>query len=266
MPGIRGRLGSSLTARTRLMLALLIGALLAIPALAIASPAPADDTQKPVITAFDIFARGTRDQKYTNSVRVNFTLTATDDTRVRAYFLCDGCKEPPVPGSLAWETTKPRFAQIYSNGGAHTVHAWVEDAALNISQPKTDTIFLDNLKPAPSILRPASRSTMKALTSIGGTVGESSIGTTPVPSSGLASGEYAILRRSDCSWWNPKTQKMVKGTCGDEKWQDLGTTTTSKTFNKSIGKLAEKGKYQLYVRFIDRAGNVGIRFIVFFIQ
>ena len=196
-------------------------------------------------------ARGTKSPKYTNSQKVNVAVVATDNVKVTGYYLGEGT-EPPVPLSLEWLPSKPVGYTILSAHGTHTVRAWVKDAAGNISKPRKATIFLDPVKPNLSVATPPSGQHLNALTRIGGMVGET------LPSSGIASGEYAILRRSDCSWWHPDTGQLVKGQCGNEQWVPFTIAVTAKAWSASIGRLEVKGKYNLLVRIIDRAGNVGL--------
>jgi hypothetical protein len=245
---------------------LVVGPLLALFALVLSAPsqapgvAIAGGNEKPVVTSFVLSARGTKSTKFTSGQTVNVTLTATDDVRVRKYFLCDGCTEPPVAGSLSWLSAKPKSFTIFSAAGVHTVRAWVQDANENISKPKVAKIFRDGTRPLPDINFPRSQEILNSLTRIGGDIGEF------LPSSGMAGGEYAILRRADCSWWDPKKEQMVKGRCGDEQWIEFNLPVTAKTFAAQIGTLDVKGTYSLTVRLTDRAGNIGLGSQKFFIR
>ena len=159
------------------------------------------------------------------------------------------------PPTYKFTKTKPKnFTFPAGADGTLTLYAWAIDAAGNVSEAVAATTVLDRQTPEVAIDFPTFDAELTELKKIAGSATDP--GAAPNPGSGLASGRFAILRKTGtaCKWWNPKQGKLVAGPCAKPLSFALPIT---KTWSKAIGTLDDAGAYTLTVEFTDRAGNTG---------
>ncbi len=187
----------------------------------------------------------------TRTLKVPVTLAAGDNVGVTGYMLATASPPP----TYKFTKTKPKnFTFPAGADGTLTLYAWAIDAAGNVSEAVAATTVLDRQTPEVAIDFPTFDAELTELKKIAGSATDP--GAAPNPGSGLASGRFAILRKTGtaCKWWNPKQGKLVAGPCAKPLSFALPIT---KTWSKAIGTLDDAGAYTLTVEFTDRAGNTG---------
>jgi hypothetical protein len=190
----------------------------------------------------------------TNKRRLPIRASGGDAIGVAGWFVSEN-PDTPAAAAAGWKTKKPTAFNLSRPEGAKTVYLWTKDAAGNVSKRAQAKTFLDTKAPRPAITSPANRAKLAELRSIAGTVGDGAANT----SSGLRRASLAILRRADCTWWNPRKGTHVAGKCGTPLWFSM---KAGETWSAAVGNLDDPGEYVLYVRFFDRAGNAMRRWVV----
>jgi len=183
---------------------------------------------------------------YSTTRAVALDVAALDASPITGW-LASQSPTPPPRTSRQWKSTKPTTYQFDAKGGRHSLYVFARDAAGNVGYGFT-SIFVDGKSPSVLVTTPAARARLGELTLIQGKTPDTA------PSSGIASAEFAILNTETCEWWHAQQRKLVSGDCSVPRWFGL---PTSARWSKTIGRLKGPGRYEIFARATDRAGNEG---------
>lgn len=183
---------------------------------------------------------------YSTSRIMALAVSAIDSSPITGWFVSQS-STPPSRTSRSWKPTKPTIYTLPPGDGRRSLYVFARDAAGNIGYGFT-SVFVDSKPPQVRITAPAAGAKLNELRTVSGSTRE------PSPSSGLASAEFAILNTETCEWWHAQQRKLVSGDCSVPRWFGL---PTSASWSKAIGRLKRPGRYEIFARATDRAGNEG---------
>lgn len=184
--------------------------------------------------------------RFSGSKLAKVTLRGADAGGVAGYMVKSNAGRPTA-SSRGWKSTPPATVPLTGRDGTKKLYAWVKDAAGNVSATGTATTMLDTKKPGVAITAPARNAKIERLGAIAGRA------TDAKPGSGLKTLRAAIQRKvgSACSWWVPRTGRLVAGPCGAPRWFSI---PLKERWTRNIG-LDTAGSYTLYAEATDRAAH-----------
>ena len=184
----------------------------------------------------------------TNRPAVKLTFETSDASIIDGY-LATTASATPAASDGRWQATPPTTVTLDGMDGSRVAYLWVKDVLGRVTRGGVDSIVLDTSAPSVRFDRLA----VSGLARNGARVLR---GRASDRGSGLASVEIAVRLevKGACRWWSAKYKVFRKGSCASPAWF-TPRGITSWWYQLRM----QPGRYAVYTRAVDRAGNTSAR-------